>query len=334
MKNLFFAFFFSGLMLGNASSLWACETTLVTIGGNLDAQDAPIPGIPAFIYSTSTFGQLANDAGFSTFVSIYDSLGSPHTVTIFFYHTGAGQWVARAVVEGSEVGGTAGFPAMFGADTPILFDENGIQTLTGVPPAPATITAIPAWSNGADPATAVSILFDPFTQFASASNISAISHDGSVGACPRRNGLDFDGDGIEDRVIWRPSTGMWAILKSAIDGEFIWKQWGLPGDYPMAGDYTGDSRPDLVVWRPSDGNWYVCRSETNYDCFQAPTIQQFGLPGDRPIRGDFDGDGVLDYSVWRPSTDMFYLKSSRDGSISARQWGLPGDIPVGTGTNR
>jgi len=127
---------------------------------------------------------------------------------------------------------------------------------------------------------------------------------------------------------------MWAVLLSSTNyTQYLWKQWGLPGDYPMPGDYTGDGKTDLVVWRPSNGNWYVCSSDTNYDCTQG-TVWQFGLPGDRPISGDFDGDGIFDFAIWRPGTGTFFYRSSRSGQVVSRQWGLPGDIPLNAGVNK
>ena len=173
-----------------------------------------------------------------------------------------------------------------------------------------------------------------FIQSGDPSAITSQTQDGTSTACPHYGHIDFDGDGVNDFAIYRRQFGLWAILKSSTNNtELIWKQRGLPGDYPMAGDYTGDGKADLVVWRPTNGNWYICNSASNVDCTQG-TVQQFGLAGDRPLRGDYDNDGILDLAVWRPSFGFFIFKGSRSGEVVVRQWGLPGDVPLDTDPNQ
>lgn len=140
------------------------------------------------------------------------------------------------------------------------------------------------------------------------------------------NSLDFDCDGRDEKVVWRPAIGTWFIRLSA-NNDLVQQQWGLPGDIPVSGDYDGDGVPDIAVWRPSNGTWYIKTSMTQYSAAQSVALQ-FGLPGDKPLRLDFDGDNRLDVGVWRPTDGNFYYVRSVDAQIVVQQFGLNGDIPV------
>src|SRR4029453_8997337 len=44
---------------------------------------------------------------------------------------------------------------------------------------------------------------------------------------------DFDGDGKSDVTVYRPSTGVWWVLKSSTDAtNFVTYQWGNSSDIP------------------------------------------------------------------------------------------------------
>ena len=135
---------------------------------------------------------------------------------------------------------------------------------------------------------------------------------------------DFDGDGVTDSTVYRPSSGTWFTLNSGTN-TFIQEQFGLNGDVPVDGDFDGDSRADLAIFRPSTGVWFFKRSSNG-----TTLGAQFGQTGDKPVVGDYDKDGKSDIAIWRPSNGNFFvLRSSTDFStFFGYPFGTNGDIPV------
>jgi hypothetical protein len=133
---------------------------------------------------------------------------------------------------------------------------------------------------------------------------------------------DFDHDGRSDLVVWRPSTGNWAIINSS-DNSIRAVQWGSREDIPVPGDYDGDGKTDVATWRVSTGNWAIKKSS------DGKTItKQWGAREDIPVPGDYDGDHKTDLATWRPSTGTWAIIKSSTGSTVHKQWGAAEDVPV------
>ncbi len=137
---------------------------------------------------------------------------------------------------------------------------------------------------------------------------------GTEGDVPQRG--DFDGDGMVDAAVFRPSNNTWYILQSS-DNQISYREWGLSTDKFVPSDYDGDGKTDLAVFR--DGIWYLQQTTNGVQ-----TIE-FGVATDEPVAADYDGDGKSDLAVYRDG--MWYLQQSRDGFASVK-FGLPGDQAI------
>jgi subtilisin-like proprotein convertase family protein/subtilisin family serine protease len=157
---------------------------------------------------------------------------------------------------------------------------------------------------------------------------------------------DYDGDGIADIAVFRPSDGNWHIAGQppvqwgfpgylavpadynadgrtdiAVFRDGVWyvrgmfvESWGVPGDIPVPADYNGDGILDLAVFRPADGVWHI-RGVGSF---------AFGDGADIPVPADYNGDGVTDIAVFRPASGTWFVR----GQFSI-QWGANADLPVG-----
>ncbi|QQS41395.1 MAG: hypothetical protein IPM63_00115 [Acidobacteriota bacterium] len=147
--------------------------------------------------------------------------------------------------------------------------------------------------------------------------------------------FDFDGDGMTDVSIFRPSPGsladvtgpegssaQWWFLRSSDQGT-RGLQFGNAEDIPAAADFTGDGKTDIAFWRPSSGEWFILRSEDD-SFFAFP----FGSEGDVPAPGDFDGDGLADAAVYRPSSGTWFILRSSDAGVSNVLFGIAEDKPT------
>ena len=134
---------------------------------------------------------------------------------------------------------------------------------------------------------------------------------------------DFDGDGVSDLTVFRPSTGTWFTTFSSTGFATITAtQFGLNGDIRVNGDYDGDHRTDLAVYRPSTASGSSCSRRTG-SCARRP----WGVAATSPMPADYDGDGRTDLAVFRPSTGEWFVdqleqqrrRSSRSGACSGGQ---------------
>ena len=122
------------------------ETQNITLGMQLSAQSdfattpvsdalaAGLNGTPAS--GGATLQELSADADFATSVTVYDSLGVPHDVSVFFERTGTNNWSWVAATDGGEITGAqdadSGFALGIASGT-LTFDSAG-NLSTATPP--------------------------------------------------------------------------------------------------------------------------------------------------------------------------------------------------------
>lgn len=114
---------------------------------------------------------------------------------------------------------------------------------------------------------------------------------------------DFDGDGKADPTVWRYSDGGWYVHPSSgtcpsqmtQSSGGCFKQWGLSGDKPMAGDFAGANKNDFAVYRPSNKTVYISYSYGGTATVAVGSYMPGVLTnGDIPAPGDYTGDGRTD----------------------------------------
>ena len=150
-------------------------TTEVSVSANLDAREA-------------------DNGTFSTSVQVYDSLGTPHVVSLQFTKTGNGTWDWVASVPAVETGGAATDPPTQVGTGTLTFDSNGLMT----GPAADPTMSITGLADGAADMTLTFALRDAngnplITNYSSASAVSFSTQDGFAASVLRE--ISFGSDG-------------------------------------------------------------------------------------------------------------------------------------------
>ncbi len=117
---------------------------------------------------------------------------------------------------------------------------------------------------------------------------------------------DYNGDGMADIAIFRPSTGLWAVR------DITRFYYGNSDDIPISGDYNGDGTQDFAVFRRNIGLWAIRDFSRIY----------FGLSSDIPAPGDYNADGYCDIGIFRDSSGLWAVRD-----ITRLYFGSTGDIP-------
>lgn len=183
------------------SSLPAHATGNIQITANLDASEAIITdgAVPPVVVPFAV-ADPANTSQFSTSITVYDSLGSAHSLDVYFEKTGDNAWTYHALADGDDLNPPqAGLNVEVGTGTMTFTTDGALNTVT--PGTPIVLD----FGGGATPGQAVTLDFgtpigaggsglDGTTQFASPESISAQTQDGY--ASGDFSGVAVDGQGV------------------------------------------------------------------------------------------------------------------------------------------
>ncbi len=151
-------------------------TSSITANINLSSADSPPATVPFSPTDASSFNN-------STSTVIYDSLGTPHTSTLYYVKTAtANQWDTYQYVDGNVV------PS--GGASPITMTFNSDGSING--PTNIIYDAVPS-GTGADPIQ-VTLDYTKTTQYGSPFAVNGLSQDGFTTG--RLSGIDIDGEGV------------------------------------------------------------------------------------------------------------------------------------------
>jgi flagellar hook protein FlgE len=200
----------------------------------------------------------ANPASYtdSTSIGVYDSLGNPHTYTMYFVKTAvANTWDVHATVtnpDGSTNDVTAGLSA-----TSIAFNTNG--ALTTAMPLTQAITAAQYANPGGVAAGSFPVDFGGTTQFGGAFGINTLRQDGySLG---KLSGFNVAADGT---IVGRYTNGQTRDL-----GQLILAGFANPQGLQAIGNNqwveSSASGPPLIGTPGSDGQHGVVQSSAVED---------------------------------------------------------------------
>ncbi|MCB0324622.1 MAG: VCBS repeat-containing protein [Bdellovibrionales bacterium] len=145
---------------------------------------------------------------------------------------------------------------------------------------------------------------------------------------------DYDGDGIFDIAVFRPSTQQTFVIRSSDNGVDIYKFGTGTADHTVRGDYTGDGVDDISFWEPVSGLFTVMTSDNGFDETRAARKNsqfyrelQLGLFNVHlPLNWNYQ-NGKLLFTVIDHGTGLRFFRPDNQSNQppQAFQWGLPGD---------
>jgi flagellar hook protein FlgE len=181
-------------------------------------------------------------SNYSTALTIYDTLGQSHTITVYFTKTAAQAWEWNATIDGSDVsGGTPGTAQLFGTGA-LAFTTDGLLS-TAMPE--DFYTGAITFANGIA-ATDIDVDFSFTSQYGSPSIIQTLTQDGY--AAGNLSGISIVTDG---NIVGHYTNGQVKNIARLALADFP-SYMGLERAGSLLFKQTTDSGTPLVN-KPSEG---------------------------------------------------------------------------------
>ena len=105
---------------------------------------------------------------------------------------------------------------------------------------------------------------------------------------------DWNGDGIDEPGVFRPSTGQFLLL---LNSTVVTVNFGQAGELAVVGDWDGNGVDTPGVFNPNNNQWQLTNGFNGQNVNNnTPLVNftfTFGLNGsDIPFAGDWDGNGI------------------------------------------
>ena len=148
--------------------------------------------------------------------------------------------------------------------------------------------------------------------------------------------LDYDGNGKDDIVMYRPGSKLFFLMKSDGDATFTRKVNSNSGfssfdlasskDRLVALDYNGDGNEDIVAYRPGSRIFSLHKSWSN--TYFTPIINNsnghmsfdFSSSNDKIVALDYNGDGKTDLMHYRPGGNRTVIYGHSNGIYYVRDY--------------
>jgi hypothetical protein len=169
---------------------------------------------------------------------------------------------------------------------------------------------------------------DPHWELRRTATAGAVQDQFSFGVLVGDRGLlcDWDGDGIDEPVLYR--AGTWYLRTGLPSGSTAGTvTFGQGDETPLCANVDGDAGDEPVLFRR--GKWQI-RSGFAADATAVVSMHYGVVAGDQPVLGDWDRDGDADLGIHRAG--KWYLRSTataQGATTHTISYGtLAGDRPI------
>lgn len=226
----------------DSSDLPPKASTAIEVGINLDSRET----VPANAFSATD----ASSYNASTAVTVFDTLGNPHILTMFFRKSGGGEWDMHTSLDG-DLAAVSGPSLPNPPNLPIRFSEAGALTSGATQ---ALTLNIPS-TFGAQSPQAVTLDFTGSSQYGSPFGVNRQTQDGF--ASGRLSGMTVSKEGV--------LQGRYTNGQSRDLGQVALANFASPNGLLSLGNNLWGESPDSgqpLVGAPGTGSLGVLASES------------------------------------------------------------------------